>query len=157
MWEMLEVNHLFDGLDDEGFHNNRFHMNEIVSLLGLPPKASLGRSPHTSRLFDETGESCVLACLELISADQYACDQEIGSLILPSKLYHWRAVQDTFLEKARRSSLTSCNQCSAGSPRRGKVQQSCSHMPGYRMRVTMMSDVRYMTFEALGLDAGNAT
>ena len=56
MWEMLEVDHLFDGSDDEGFHNNRFHMNEIVNLLGLPPKAFLRRSPHASRLFDDAGK-----------------------------------------------------------------------------------------------------
>lgn len=54
---MLEAEYLFDGSDDEGLHNNRYHMNERVGLLGEPPAAFLRRSPHASRLFDETGMS----------------------------------------------------------------------------------------------------
>lgn len=56
MWEMLEVNHLFEGTDSEGFHNNRYHMNEIVSLIGEPPEAFLRMSPHAGRFFDATGK-----------------------------------------------------------------------------------------------------
>ena len=52
---MLEAEHLFHGSDSEGLHNNRYHVNEIVGLLGEPPKAFLRRSPHASRLFDESG------------------------------------------------------------------------------------------------------
>lgn len=52
---MLEAEHLFYGSDSEGLHNNRYHVNEIVGLLGEPPQTFLRRSPHASRLFDETG------------------------------------------------------------------------------------------------------
>lgn len=57
LWEMLHVEHLFDGSDSEGLHNNRYHINEIVNLLGEPPEAFLRRSPHSKRLFDESGRS----------------------------------------------------------------------------------------------------
>ena len=53
---MIEAKHLFDGYDEEGYHNNRCHMHEIVCLLGEPPSASLQRSSHTWRLFDENGK-----------------------------------------------------------------------------------------------------
>lgn len=51
----MEVEHLFDGYDPDGFHNNRYHMLEMVNLLGLPPRDFLRRSPHTYRLFDDQG------------------------------------------------------------------------------------------------------
>lgn len=57
---MLEVDHLFDGRDEEGLHNNRFHMREMVSLLGEPPAEFLRRSPQTWRLFDGAGNSLIL-------------------------------------------------------------------------------------------------
>jgi hypothetical protein len=53
---MIEAKYLFNGYDEEGFHNHRYHMHEIVCLLGEPPSAFLQRSPHTWRLFDENGE-----------------------------------------------------------------------------------------------------
>ncbi|KAK0263291.1 hypothetical protein B0A54_00652 [Friedmanniomyces endolithicus] len=55
LWNMLEVDHLLDGTDEEGQHNNRLHMHEIVSLLSVPPFEFLRRSPQTWRLFDEFG------------------------------------------------------------------------------------------------------
>jgi hypothetical protein len=53
---MIEAKHLFDGYDEEGFHNHRYHMHEIVCLLRAPPSAFLKRSPHTWRLFDDNGK-----------------------------------------------------------------------------------------------------
>ncbi|KAK5169575.1 uncharacterized protein LTR77_005552 [Saxophila tyrrhenica] len=55
VWDMIEVDHLFDGYDDEGYHNNGVHMREMVNLLGRPPRDFLSRSPHTWRLFDQEG------------------------------------------------------------------------------------------------------
>ncbi|KAK0326711.1 hypothetical protein LTR54_002322 [Friedmanniomyces endolithicus] len=55
LWNMLEVDHLLDGTDEEGQHNNRLHMHEIVSLLSVPPFEFLRRSPQTWRFFDEFG------------------------------------------------------------------------------------------------------
>lgn len=57
---MLEVDHLFDGYDEEGYHNNRVHVGEMVSLLGDPPQEFLRRSPNTWRLFDENGEHWIV-------------------------------------------------------------------------------------------------
>lgn len=57
LWEMVEVEHLFDGYSDEGRHNNKFHMHEIVCLIGEPLSEFLERSPHTWRLFDDQGKS----------------------------------------------------------------------------------------------------
>lgn len=54
---MIEAKHLFNGYDEEGFHNHRCHMHQIVCLLGKPPSAFLQRSPHTWRLFDENGKA----------------------------------------------------------------------------------------------------
>lgn len=54
---MVEVDFLFDGYSDEGRHNNRFHMHEVICLLGEPPFEFLERSPHTWRLFDDRGKS----------------------------------------------------------------------------------------------------
>ncbi|KAK3671788.1 hypothetical protein LTR78_008333 [Recurvomyces mirabilis] len=72
LWDMLEVEHLFDGRDEDGQHNNRVHMHEIVSLLGNPPTELLRRSPQTWRLFDESGiyqpsqyVSCAVANLDV--------------------------------------------------------------------------------------------
>ncbi|KAM0701787.1 hypothetical protein Q7P35_010696 [Cladosporium inversicolor] len=56
LWEMVEAKHLFDGYDEEGFHNYRCHMREIVCLLGEPPSIFLQRSLHTWRLFDDNGK-----------------------------------------------------------------------------------------------------
>lgn len=53
---MLENFHLFDARDDEGFHNNRYHIAEIIAFLGSPPKVFLQRSSKTSLVFDEEGE-----------------------------------------------------------------------------------------------------
>jgi serine/threonine-protein kinase SRPK3 len=55
VWNMVEIKHLFRGHDDNGDHNNRVHMAQIVSLLGLPPKEFLQRSPQSWRLFDDDG------------------------------------------------------------------------------------------------------
>lgn len=53
---MVETKHLFDGYDEEGFHNHRCHMHEIVYLLRETPSIFLQRSPHTWRLFDDNGK-----------------------------------------------------------------------------------------------------
>lgn len=34
---MIQVQHLFDGDDEEGYHNNRVHLGEMAGLLGHPP------------------------------------------------------------------------------------------------------------------------
>ncbi|KAK3073003.1 hypothetical protein LTR53_005776 [Teratosphaeriaceae sp. CCFEE 6253] len=57
LWDMLELDHLFVGEDEEGEHNNRLHMREIVNLLGEPPSGFLRRSPQSWRLFDELGKA----------------------------------------------------------------------------------------------------
>ena len=57
---MLEVDHLFDGHDEEDRHNNGKHLGEIVGLLGHPPREFLRRSPHSWRLFDDNGKLPVL-------------------------------------------------------------------------------------------------
>ncbi|KAK3071630.1 hypothetical protein LTR53_008272 [Teratosphaeriaceae sp. CCFEE 6253] len=57
LWDMLEVDHLFVGEGEEGQHNNRLHMREIVNLSGEPSSEFLRRSPHSWRLFDELGKA----------------------------------------------------------------------------------------------------
>ena len=74
---MVEAKHLFDGYDEEGFHNHRCHMHEIVSLLGDPPSKFLQRSPHTWRLFDENGEP---------SSGPYYLHQSIPTDMKPRKM-----------------------------------------------------------------------
>lgn len=74
---MLEAEHLFSGCDTEGLHNNRYHVNEMVSLLGDPSEAFLRRSPHASRLFDENGRSTAITSLIDVldqCADTEPCD-----------------------------------------------------------------------------------
>ena len=54
---MIENNeHLFNARDDEGNHNNRYHLAEMINSLGPPPTELLRRSPNTSRVFDEGRE-----------------------------------------------------------------------------------------------------
>jgi hypothetical protein len=52
---MLESRNLFDGCDREGRHSDRWHMKQMVDLLGEPPEAFIRRSEHASRLFDDNG------------------------------------------------------------------------------------------------------
>ena len=70
---MAEAKHLFDGHDQEGRHNNRHHMHEMVCLLGEPPSTFLERSPHTWRLFGDNGRTTPLdieyAQLALLMSD----------------------------------------------------------------------------------------
>jgi hypothetical protein len=54
-WEMIQAQHLFDGYDEEGYHNNRVHLGEMVGLLGHPSLAFQRRSEHSTRVFDENG------------------------------------------------------------------------------------------------------
>jgi serine/threonine-protein kinase SRPK3 len=57
VWDLVERNcHLFDGRDEEGYHNNRFHLSEMVAYLGPPPLELLGQSEHSTRVFDEIGQ-----------------------------------------------------------------------------------------------------
>lgn len=53
---MIQVQHLFDGYDEEGYHNNRVHLGEMVGLLGHPPLEFLHHSINSSRVFDNEGE-----------------------------------------------------------------------------------------------------
>ncbi|KAG5302383.1 protein kinase [Histoplasma capsulatum G186AR] len=55
IWDMIENKHLFDAQDDEGFHNNRYHIAEMVAYLSIPPKTFQQRSPNTPLVFDEAG------------------------------------------------------------------------------------------------------
>ncbi|CAK1363102.1 unnamed protein product [Cercospora beticola] len=55
-WDMLQVSHLFDGHDEEGYHNNRVHIGEMVGLLGHPPMEMQRQSVHSSKVFDEQGK-----------------------------------------------------------------------------------------------------
>ena len=54
---MMENKHLFDARDNEGLHNNRYHVAEMVAYLGIPPKEFQRRSSNTPLVFDEEGES----------------------------------------------------------------------------------------------------
>ena len=53
---MIQAQHLFDGYDEEGYHNNRVHLGEMAGLLGHPPLEFLQRSINPSRVFDDEGE-----------------------------------------------------------------------------------------------------
>lgn len=53
---MIQVQYLFDGDDEEGYHNNRVHLGEMAGLLGHPPLEFLRHSVHSSRVFDNEGE-----------------------------------------------------------------------------------------------------
>ncbi len=72
---MLEGSHLFDARDDKGFHNNRYHVAEMVAYLGEPPQEFQQRSSHAPLLFDETGQSSAFFTL---------------SDILTFSLGHWK-------------------------------------------------------------------
>ncbi|MCJ1259976.1 hypothetical protein MMC24_007816 [Lignoscripta atroalba] len=56
VWNMMENKHLFDARDNEGLHNNRYHVAEMVAYLGIPPKEFQRRSSNTPLVFDEEGE-----------------------------------------------------------------------------------------------------
>jgi hypothetical protein len=53
---MMENKHLFDARDDEGLHNHRYHVAEMIAYLGIPPKELQRRSSNTPLVFDEQGE-----------------------------------------------------------------------------------------------------
>ena len=57
IWDLIENKHLFDGLDEEGYHNNRVHLSEMVAFLGIPPLAFQQRSEQAYRVFNEDGSS----------------------------------------------------------------------------------------------------
>lgn len=52
---MVQAQHLFDARDEEGYHNNRVHLGEMVGLLGHPPLDFQRRSEHSWRVFDDEG------------------------------------------------------------------------------------------------------
>lgn len=54
-WDMVQAQYLFDGRDEEGFHNNRVHLGEMVALVGHPPVDFQRRSEHAWRVFDDEG------------------------------------------------------------------------------------------------------
>ncbi|KXT08415.1 hypothetical protein AC579_3809 [Pseudocercospora musae] len=54
-WDMIQVQNLFDGYDEEGHHNNRVHLGEMAGLLGHPPLEFLHHSVNSSRVFDNEG------------------------------------------------------------------------------------------------------
>lgn len=53
---MIENKHLFDARDEEGLHNNGFHVVEMVAYMGVPPDEFLCSSPNTPLVFDEEGK-----------------------------------------------------------------------------------------------------
>jgi serine/threonine-protein kinase SRPK3 len=57
VWDLVENKHLFDGRDEEGEHNNRFHISEMVAYLGVPPIEFQKRSEHAHKVFNEDGTS----------------------------------------------------------------------------------------------------
>lgn len=57
---MIQISHLFDGHDEEGYHNNRAHIGEMVGLLGHPPMEMQRQSAHAWRVFDEQGQEILL-------------------------------------------------------------------------------------------------
>ncbi|KAF1842367.1 protein kinase [Cucurbitaria berberidis CBS 394.84] len=56
IWDMIEVQYLFDGYDNENLHNNRVHIGEMVGFLGHPPVEFQKRSQNSWRVFNENGE-----------------------------------------------------------------------------------------------------
>lgn len=140
---MLEAEHLFDGSDSEGLHNNRYHLNEIVGLLGEPPQTFLRRSPHASRLFDETGRSSLIGssgCVQDQGANHHISDQESGMQTLPLPPYRWKADQNTSKGTAKQRSLVFYNLCFVGYPRKEKAQENFSSIPGYQKTATEKHD-----------------
>ncbi|EME41720.1 hypothetical protein DOTSEDRAFT_73941 [Dothistroma septosporum NZE10] len=56
-WDMVQgSHHLFDGRDEEGLHNNRVHLGEMVGLIGHPPLDFQRRSENAWRVFDAQGK-----------------------------------------------------------------------------------------------------
>ncbi|KAF2212024.1 hypothetical protein CERZMDRAFT_106270 [Cercospora zeae-maydis SCOH1-5] len=55
-WDMIQVEHLFDGYDEEGYHIDRVHLGEMAGLLGHPPLEFLHDSVNSSRVFDNEGK-----------------------------------------------------------------------------------------------------
>ncbi|EXJ53505.1 uncharacterized protein A1O5_13281 [Cladophialophora psammophila CBS 110553] len=53
---MMENKHLFDARDDEGLHNNRCHVAEMIAYLRTPLIEFQRRSTKTTLVFDEQGE-----------------------------------------------------------------------------------------------------
>lgn len=136
---MLEAEHLFHGSDSEGLHNNRYHVNEMVGLLGEPPQTFLRRSPHASRLFDETGRSSPIGssgCVQDQGANHHIYDQENGmqTLLLPP--CRWTADQNTLKWTAKQRSSIFYNLCFVGYPRKEKAQENFSSIPGYQKTAT---------------------
>jgi hypothetical protein len=107
-WDMIENNeHLFDARDDEGFHNNRYHLAEMITYLGPPPTELLRRSPNTPRVFDEGGE------LEF-SVRQSIADallQEIGKAVLRWPHALSRTLRNASAARTRPRFYVSCAPC----------------------------------------------
>lgn len=53
---MMENKRLFDARDDEGLHNNAYHVAEMIAYLGIPPMEFQRRSSKTPLVFDDQGE-----------------------------------------------------------------------------------------------------
>lgn len=132
---MLEAEHLFCGSDSEGLHNNRYHVNEMVGLLGEPPQSFLHRSPHASRLFDDTGRLSPTECSGCArdqGANHHISDQGSGVQAHLLLLCPWKADPNTLQWPAEQKSLTFYNLCFAGYPKKEKAQENFSSIPGYQ-------------------------
>lgn len=65
-WDMVQAQYLFDGRDEEGYHNNRVHLGEMVGLLGYPPVEFQRRSEHAWRVFDNEGSPSASAKMTIL-------------------------------------------------------------------------------------------
>ncbi|KAK3057780.1 hypothetical protein LTR09_000855 [Extremus antarcticus] len=77
-WDMLQGQHLFDGHDEVGYHNNRVHIGEMVGLLGHPPVDLQHRSANSWRVFDDGGNKTILYKLSLAKAQLWKLTIGIG-------------------------------------------------------------------------------
>lgn len=89
MWDMIQAQHLFDGRDEEGYHNNRVHIGEMVNLVGHPPLDFQRRSAQAWRVFDYEGRLVYYAhAIEFSDRPQAN-----GKAIHLFHLRHWRPAQ----------------------------------------------------------------
>lgn len=90
---MVEAELLFNGRDDEGDHNNRVHLTQVIELIELPPRDFLERRTESWRAFDHEGtlntpsKSVHAHCLFNVDETQVLWHESHGG---ENDTIHWR-------------------------------------------------------------------
>lgn len=55
IWDLFESNHMFDGRNIKRIISDKYHLSEMIAILGPPPLEFLTRSKNSFNYFDEEG------------------------------------------------------------------------------------------------------